>query len=211
MLELVEDAVVFFLVLVICVLSVYAVLEFLHGGPRGLGEDLRLAAGFPQSESVDTIRVSEADIETLKSGYSGERERMWAADINESGFLQGLELIGEGNYSRVEARDLGDWRPDVLIHSHPVQGSARLSRLDKVMLLNRSDQVLSAGLGRGDVFSVSCILHRKWRFVSEPGLYCYGNPFYYRTEWGRESREEFIEEAGSRDVEFDRVEVVEIG
>jgi len=205
--ELVEDTVIFFLVLVICVLSVYAVLEFLHGGTRGLGEDLRLAAGFPRSNPVDTIQVSESDLQALKLNYSEDRERMWAADLNESGSITGLELIGEGNYSRVEADDLGVWRPDILIHSHPVRGSARLSRIDKGMLLNRSNQILRFS-GRGDVFSVSCILHRKWRFVSEPGLYCYGNPFYYNTEWDLERREEFIEEAVSESVALDHVEVV---
>jgi hypothetical protein len=156
----------------------YLALVFLHGGSYGLAEDLRVAAGFPVRDSVDTVKITESDMQVLKRNYSGEREKMWAGEVNESGFIEDLQLIGVGNYSRVEADSVWDWKPDVLIHSHPLQGSAWLSPFDKEMLFNRSRQVLDVA-GREDVFSMSCILHRKWRFV-EPGLYCYGNPFYYR-------------------------------
>ena len=180
-------------------------LLFLHGGTYGLAEDIRLAAGFEIRDSVDTIRVSAADLQELKRNYSSSRERMWAADLNESGFLRGLELIGVGNYTRVEAGELDGWRPDVLIHSHPLRGSARLSPYDKEVLVNRSHRILSDGGGVEDLFSASCILHRKWRFFSEPRLYCYANPVYSRMDGER--REGIVGKAVSEGVMFDRVRV----
>lgn len=181
----------------------------------GFVEDLRIEAGFPVRDEVDEIRVSTGDMQELRRNYSVNREKMWAADLNESGFLQDLELIGVGNFTRVDGDSLEEgWRPDVLIHSHPVKASARLSPYDKEMLLNRSHEQLSRGGDVEDLFSVSCILHRKWRFT-EAGLFCYGNPFVYAgsgswvSDEGR--REVFIRGVASRGLVLNRVEVVEAG
>lgn len=175
--DIAEIAVILILVSGICVLSVVAVLKFLHFGFTGLPEDVRVVTGMDSRNTVDKVYISERDLQSLQETYSPAREKQWIASINESEVMTDLTLTGVGNLSYVSGEYDSSREPDVLIHSHRPHGTARLSDFDKEHLLNTSREELNRG-ERRELYRMSCILHRKWRFA-KPLLYCYANPFYY--------------------------------
>jgi len=208
----VEDTVILVLVLAICLLSVVCVLQYLHLGTRGLVQDLEVEAGMDPRSPVDAVYIPESELETLQEAYTPEKEKQWIANINGSGVLMDLTLIGLGNRTHVTGEYDSDRDPDVLIHSHPSNSTPLLSRLDKRTLLNGSHQGLLKGESLGQQYRMSCILHQNWRIL-EPQLYCYANPFSYMDEddprlVDRDRRHQYVNRSLAEDVRLNRVSVV---
>ncbi|WP_313694280.1 hypothetical protein [Halorarum halobium] len=155
------------------------VLQYLSFGTRGLVQDVRIEAGMGPRRTVDTVYIQKSDLETLQEAYTPEREKQWIANINESEVMTDLTLTGVGNLTHVTGSYDSSKEPEVLIHSHRPNATGRLSGFDKEWLRNASRKALNRGEEREDLYRMSCILHRKWRFT-KPQLYCYANPFIYR-------------------------------